>query len=391
MPQTDHARLSASSAERFMACPASVQLSELVPPEEESEFAAEGTAAHFVGEECLRANEDAWTMIGQEHYGFEVTAEMAEAVQEYIDYVRECAGDAELLVEHVLDNTGLGPDFGGTADAVINGIVDGGGFLHVLDYKHGVGIPVDIATEDEKGKRKLNTQLLYYAFGVLRSLGVQQGDNVNVGLSIVQPRANHHEGSIRTAWTGSDEVLEWAENSLLPALGEVQKESLVCNTGSHCRVCPAKLICPEMQESFTDFIKEADEKKIAGMDDEVLATWYDQIATVQMYITALKRECEKRALAGSPVAGTKLVYGRSSRKWKDDIEDEVIAVFGDDAFTDPLLKSPAQIEKMPGGKDIVGRLAYKEKGKPKLVSSTEKGETYKVEDAGTGFASVPEK
>lgn len=54
MPDT-HARLSASSAKRWMSCPPSVRLEEQFP-DSGSEYAAEGTLAHSLAETILRYN-----------------------------------------------------------------------------------------------------------------------------------------------------------------------------------------------------------------------------------------------------------------------------------------------------------------------------------------------
>lgn len=407
-----HARLSASSAERFMACPGSVTLSELLPPEEDSEYAAEGTAAHTLAERCLREEIDAFMCMGEviktESGDFTVDGEMVEAVQLYVDYVRERSSPlvdgAELLIEHTLDNTGLGPDFGGTSDAVINGIVDGkegrGGYIHVLDYKHGAGIAVDIAEYDEDGNRmNLNKQLMYYAFGVLRTLGVQWGDKISVGLTIVQPRAFHSDGEIREEWTDSDNILAWGEDELIPAMKRVDSDDTPFDNGEHCRFCPAKIVCPKLTEDF-DVVANLDEAALPGFSDDELAAEYDRIATVKMRCKAIETECYNRAMVGRQIAGTKLGYGRPTRVWRksrtDDsgveiaFDDAVLVEFGDDALTDPEVKSPAQIEKLPRGKAFAGLWAYKEKGKPRLFPLDEKCEPYDPAKEGEGFAAVPQ-
>lgn len=389
MAASKHARLSASSAERFISCPGSVRLSELLPPDDESEYAAEGTAAHTLAERCLREEADAFMFMGQviptDSGDFAIDGDMIEAVQAYLDYVRDRADDREqLLIEHTIGNTGLGPDFGGTSDAVINGIVDGGGYIHVIDYKHGAGIAVDI----QYGDGSLNKQLLYYAFGVLRSLGIQRGDKISVGLTIVQPRAFHSDGPIREAWTDSDTVLAWGEDELLPAMARVDSGDTPFEAGEHCRFCPSKLPCPKLTENFEE-VAAVDEAEIPSFSNDELALQYERIATVKMRIKALENECFKRAMASNPVAGTKLGYGRSDRKWKEDAEEEVAETFGEEAYTDPALKSPAQIEKLPGGKELAARLAYKEKGKPRLFAAGDKCEPYDPSKEGEGFAAVP--
>ena len=378
MTANSHARLSASSAERFMSCPGSVKLSELLPPEDESEYAAEGTAAHELGEICLSEGMDAWQFMGYSFYNHEVDADMVNAVQVYVDYVRSFEYE-ELEIECSLDNTGLGPDFGGTYDT---GAV-GTGFLHVLDYKHGIGIPVDIQYEDGT----YNKQLMYYAFGKLKELGVQRGDDINVGMTIVQPRAFHKNGPIREAWVSSDLILTWGEDELIPAMDRIDTDDTPFDFGEHCRFCPAKIVCPRLIENFEE-IATMSATDIPGYSNDELAEKYNMIATVKMLMKEIERECKKRALNGDPVPGTKLIYGRSTRKWKDDAEIELLSRYGEDIYTEPALKSPAEIERLPEGKSFTGRLAYKEKGAPSLVAQDKDGEPYDVKEAGAGFAGI---
>ena len=51
---SNHARLSPSSAKRWLNCPASIALSAGLPEPPESPYAAEGTLAHAVAESKLR-------------------------------------------------------------------------------------------------------------------------------------------------------------------------------------------------------------------------------------------------------------------------------------------------------------------------------------------------
>ena len=59
-----HATLSPSSASRWMACPASVRLSEGIP-NTSSIFAAEGTACHELAALCLQQEMDPTTFIDE--------------------------------------------------------------------------------------------------------------------------------------------------------------------------------------------------------------------------------------------------------------------------------------------------------------------------------------
>ena len=95
-------------------------------PRKSSPDAALGTAAHKLGEICLREGKDTKPFVGtiidtETDGSWEVTKEMAECVQDYLDEVRrvqKLLGGA-LHIEERLDLTALVPDMFGTADAVI--------------------------------------------------------------------------------------------------------------------------------------------------------------------------------------------------------------------------------------------------------------------------------
>lgn len=370
-----HARCSASAADRFMACPGSVVLGELAPPEEDSEYAAEGTAAHTLAATCLLDGTDAYMHSGGTLDGFPINGDMVEAVQVYLDHVRGARGEEdELYVEHSIDSAVDDPAFGGTSDAVISGP----GGVSIIDYKHGAGIPVEV--ED-------NSQLRYYAFGVLRSLNFTREDKVPVNLAIVQPRAHHSQGPVREQVTDAAEIIAWGEDELLPAIEQAVSGVEEFNSGDHCRWCPARLLCPEVRKSFDEYA-EANVSDIPELSEEQLAETYAKVKAAEFYIKAIKAEAVKRALAGAALPGTKLINGRASRNWKAGHETALIEAFGDDAFTEPGLRSPAQVEKLPGGKDFATEWAFKEPGRPVLVDAKAKGEPYVVD--GSGFTNIPQ-
>ena len=79
----------------------------------------------------------------------------------------------------------------------------------------------------------------------------------------------------------------------------------------------------------------------------------------------------ERLQAGQVVQGKKLAAARTNREWKPEVENEAKKVFGDRAYTDPELKSPAEIEKLAKGKDFTARWAFKPEGKLTVVSTTD--------------------
>lgn len=373
MPGT-HARLSASSAERFMECPGSVTLSRYCE-NDESEYAAEGTAAHKLAEWALRSGEDAYTYVGQDlGNGYTATAEMAQHVQLYLDEVRDTLSElgldaSALQVEKRIEDPEL-PDFGGTADAII---VDDDRIL-VFDLKYGAGIAVEAVG---------NAQMRYYAFGALRAMDRQ---DLKVFTIIVQPRAFHSEGPVRSDNISGEDLMRWGNEELLPAMRRVDEEPGFFSPGEHCRFCPAKLICPRLKADFEELAAPGAEPE--ALTDVVLAEAYDKIAAVRMRIKAIEDECKKRALQGAPVPGTKLIVGRSSREWKPGAELKLLEAFNNDAFNEPEIKSPSQVEKLPQGKAFAAEWSFKKEGAPTLVPYDKPGTPYDPAQAGSAFAAI---
>ncbi len=145
-----HARLSASSAERFMPCPGSVRLEAKMPYEQAGPAAQYGTDVHELAEHLMRGDVIDYAKYDQDQM------DMAEAYIKYIDAIAE--NPRKKLIEVNVDKglKSLHSALGGTADAVI---VDGN-TLHVVDLKTG-RVPVD-AEE--------NLQLMTYALGAMRQL-----------------------------------------------------------------------------------------------------------------------------------------------------------------------------------------------------------------------------
>ena len=119
---SDHARLGASSAHRWTACPGSIQLSEGIP-NKETIYAAERVAAHKLGEICLNSKREPSSMIGQTIDGIVISEEMSEAVDLYISEVRRIQRpqDAVLFVEKRVSLEALDPpeEMFGTCEALL--------------------------------------------------------------------------------------------------------------------------------------------------------------------------------------------------------------------------------------------------------------------------------
>ena len=208
-----HSRIGASSSERWMACPKSPAMSDGVT-RKSSEYAMEGTAAHSVAEHFLnmwvkdgdkpKAYPSLFAKVTVEDKTFEVTDEMADAVQVYLDTIyadAELFGQEKILIEHRFALPKIHPDLYGTNDCCLYTETQS---VIVYDYKHGAGKVVD-AVE--------NPQLMIYALGALNEFP----DATTVEMVIVQPRAKHPDGPVRRYTMGVDDLKAWGDEVLKPA------------------------------------------------------------------------------------------------------------------------------------------------------------------------------
>lgn len=377
-----HTRLSASGAERWMNCAGSQTLAERLQITEEeygSIYAEEGTAAHELGEKCLKTGTEAWEYLEEfVHIDHEVTEDMSNAVQMYLDYCRALMRmfpDAEARIEVRVDNKSLHPDFGGTSDFTLIGKT----FIIVVDYKHGVGIAKDA---------KNNPQAMYYGLGTYHKLTTAQQALIrDVHIVIVQPRGFHPDGEIREWTIDRDDLVKWGVLELIPAMNAVDAPDAPLKAGEHCRFCPAKIGCPVMQA----MAKAAFEAKVEDAhlySNEDLGLEYERLAPVRMYLKAIQDESYARAKKGIKVPGGKMVRGKADRVLKDGGKEKAIAKWGDDAYADRKIKSPAQLSKLLGGQKFVSAEAYKPDGSLSFVPLDHKGMEVKIQSASDKFKGV---
>lgn len=239
MEVINHSKIGASSCHRFWECAGSIALGDKAKREgavkETSRFAMEGTAAHLLADICLkdgsRADRHLDVGLGVEDDYFFVTQNMADAVQVYLDKVRELLceyKDAEYGFEKKFHLTNIHPEAYGTNDAYI--YIPEEERLIVIDYKHGKGIVVEVEG---------NKQLLYYALGAKANI---KGKIKRIKLMIVQPRAKHKKGVIREI-TYTAKYLEVFEKELKEKILATEQPILELKAGAHCKFCPAILIC----------------------------------------------------------------------------------------------------------------------------------------------------
>lgn len=372
-----HAKLSPSSASRWLTCQASVLMQE-GKPDTQNRYAAEGTAAHHLAERCLTTAADADQYAGDKisvrrwgechfhsemvdgtyddiEFAFKVDVEMVEHVNEYLALVRSMvdATGGELLVEQRLPLTEITGEKGakGTSDVVI--LADDE--IIVIDLKYGQG---------DKTEAEENPQLMIYGLSALLEYDIV-GDFKNVRLIICQPRRQHV-----AEWViSTDDLREFGTNTRAVAdniatfdastdLSEYMQPSAIA-----CKYCKARFECKALADKATaDIIDNFDDLDAAKTKDDMvfdeqrLVELYGNIALYKIFVKTLEEAMFEKLQAGVELPGYKLVQGRGGhRKWRDDDDvDETLKrmrLKADHRYK-RVLVSPTEAERLYKAGDV---------------------------------------
>jgi hypothetical protein len=384
-----HAKKSASGAKRWLNCPGSIEMTDRLPSSHRrrsSEPAMLGTSAHGLGEHCLTAGlrtsrgfigqaigldaqEDAHVLspdetrleLGESYDGspyhrvFPIDDDMAAAVDVYLETVWgifDSLPGSELMVEKRFDLTWLREDMFGTGDATIFEFM---GRIYVIDYKHGQGVTVEVVDHDGTP----NVQEMYYGLGLAEEVEWLFED---MELIIVQPRKEHPDGPVRSVVVTKSELKEFMRHL---AAGSDMVETARANPEQHlqpgdwCGFCPVAPTCPALIDmaqhtAAMDFADEPYDLEVPEVDVDHMARigqilrWTPKIDS---FLRATAALAERLQMQGIPVPEQKLVRGRANRRFNipsDDVVARVVAAGVEESrlFTDPKLKSPAQVEKL---------------------------------------------
>jgi len=338
---------------------------------EESEYAKEGTVAHKVAEQCLapmvrgQPPLHPFEFAGATIDGLLVTEEMCEAVLTYVNAVSEVAANGiSVRIEVKLHLASIDERLYGTADAIVYrpDLRE----LHVVDYKHGAGVAVEVLN---------NPQLMYYGLGALMA---EPLDVETVVLTIVQPRCHHRDGAVRSWRVPLADMIEWSFE-LEKAAAATKDPNAPLNAGDHCRWCPAAGFCSELERACMSIYEEHHPLvATVSYDPDHLAAVYAKLPMVDAWIKSVRSWCWREAMAGRPLPGHKLVPGKRTREWKDPAQAmDALALYGLDTSevcTQPELKSVAQIEKIVKNKALLDQLVEVKERSPRLVPEDNEGE-----------------
>lgn len=369
-----HSLRGASSAQRWLNCSGSILLTERLAEQGliskgTNRPAAEGTAAHLVLSTCLEDGTDAADMAGMEieveELVFIIDQEMVDGVQECLDWTRNTMAECELAGEEpkLYVEKGMTSIFDGEVYGTADIIIVTNKRIIVVDFKYGRGVTVEPDSD----------QNAYYIYLALENYADDQVHDMPVESWIAQPRIPHPDGTIRCYKTTAGAIVNWWMDTVLPGIEATRDPTSLLTMGSHCKWCPNKVHCPALQDETFSFQLD---QPVATLTDDELGALLDKLEAIKAFQPTLEFEALRRARQGDKIPGRKLVRKKANRIFRDQLlvasednpdemvvlqfDEEVKKTFGDAAYAEPKVKSPAQLEKVtPGGKTFVQDWAHK--------------------------------
>lgn len=373
----EHAYFSPSAASRWIACPASLYLSEQIATGGNSKYAHEGTICHNIAADCLTKRILPTDFLGKIIEKVVLSQELVESIQLYVDEIRGLAKEYKALGGKIEHKVELTKECWGTADAMMWN----DDTLLICDLKMGKGVVVDAEN---------NAQLKLYAIGGLKWLEMEhQIRPTKIVNIIIQPRT---PDPVRRYRVDRKNLATWYRDKVAPILAthtQGVQSDIPCNPGAiQCRWCGVSATCGaqankvlnDAQHAFAPFT-EATAPIIPAINKELsleeIAQCKKTFKHIQQWMKEIDAFINEKALAGEPIPGFKLVEGRSIRIWRAD-ETQVVAFMQNinmEPYTKKLM-SPAQAEKSLGKKQAkeydLYALIKKPKGQPTLVAQSDK-------------------
>ena len=318
-----------SAAARWIACPASVQLSARMPRGESGAAAQRGTAIHSLSESCFLTSSTPEEWLGIEVEGVRMDQDAITYARKHLDYIEteELRLGNVFVEQFVTAYESPAVKVAGTADVL--GWSDDTGEFVIGDLKTGRGY-VDADSD----------QMRIYALGGMR-LAKKQFKTVT--MTIVQPMHGvnrHHTMTV-------PDLLRWEAKVLIPAIQAAMATTAeAVPSEAACQWCPAKAICPAHIEPF-NVMSVAQEPP--ALSDEQLTSFLDNVDKVEGFIKALKTYATKRIEDGASIRGWQMGPKQSKRSWKDEA-DAALALHEAGLTSDQIypkeIITPAAAEKL---------------------------------------------
>lgn len=319
-----HAKLSPSSAETWVNCPASIRMKEQYASkldDEDSVYAREGTIAHalaeleaglffgLIGKREYNRGMKAWKAeFAAQDYPEGTLGEMQGHVRNFVEYIKDHKKrrpHSRILLEQRMDS-GV-PTCWGTSDVVIVSPTH----VEIIDLKYGAGIRV-VAKE--------NKQLRLYGCGAMDTFSDILGEPDMIFISVYQPRLDHYD----TEEITPEDLRKWREDDIIPraelALGD---DAPFGPSESACRWCPVASICrvrveaavaEDFGEAFLDEPIPEEVPKPEVLTPEELAAALERAPFISAWLASLEKYALDFAYTqGGTIPGYKVVRSGGQR------------------------------------------------------------------------------
>lgn len=367
----EHAILAPSSAGVWVHCPGSVTMQQKHPEQGDKASAADGTAAHFAMMELVNNRMVVEGQIAPN--GVILTQAMiegAEMVQREVLRVMAIRPKAYVFCEQRVAIPRVHPQNWGTPDVVIWD--EESKHLSIIDFKFGFGI-VEVFE---------NWQLIDYAAGWLTQINAMQSaaslpaiseTELTVGFTIVQPRAYHMEGPVRS-WVTTGAKLRDKVFALNMAADEAMGADPQCKPKPEaCEHCSARHACVALQRSVYRGMSMATQALSTNMSSEALGLELRLVVEALQLLEArksgLQEQIESMMRHGARVPHWTFAPGRAREKWLKE-DGEIITMgkmLGVDLSKPVEAITPAQAKAQGIDPSIVAAYAFRPPAALKLT------------------------
>jgi hypothetical protein len=349
-----HSPFGGSVAGRILRCPASVDLTQKVPAylRKVSAYADRGTALHAALARLLDDDAPSPESLAGETFGnYMITSDdIAIALRPVLDFVNrllDAPGATFYLERRVVFPTI--PNTFGTVDLLVR--IDR--TIHLLDFKFGSGVLVRALTpaDDDPAVDVLNSQLMFYGAAARHSLPDFFTEVENIVLTILQPVSIEIDAERVSSVTITNSELDEFIVVYRGACEEALSNAPRLQSGSWCRFCPARPICPAHTGPLLDLACLITPTASAVPKEaylQALARGLDLIDAIKDIRAALHDQAKRALQNGDDVPGYALSAGRAERHWRNEAA-AFVALLGlgldhDDIIVAETMCSPKQVE-----------------------------------------------
>lgn len=369
-----HARCAPSSLSLTVACNASVQMQESVPPQPETDDEAEGTAGHLVGTWAaggrlldvgikFESGGKTWVVDDDMHTGAMLWARTMQNGSQGALRLEDPVKASDIHPEHCWGTPdgweyfpkGTGPN--------------GTPVLRVGDYKFGHRFVDEFE----------NWQLIAYAVGVMIRLDLRDTDLV-LELIIVQPRAYRPGETAVRVWRVPAIEIRALVNLAMMAAHAALAPDPIATTGTHCIDCKARHVCKTLRASTANIIDYSATAELQPLDPvsmgQELRILRMAMKRLEARATGLTAMVEATIRHGERVPGWGFEPTVGKLEWLPDASIDEVQAMGEllniNVMKAPALITPTQAKNAGIDEAIIKQYASRPPGGMKLAEDDPK-------------------